>query len=384
MENRNYIVSIDEAGEPYIAHFWQGAKTMASGRVSKGASGVAQGVGRGVRKVHKYIAKWGEGPKAEYFYTQEELEAAMHRGQQKHHKVSKSFGDKPQKTQVNTVKFGKTGPKSTASFSERVKDFSSRTSSTLKRHGSEMLSDIKGATGRAKDKISSTYEKARNAATDAVERAKDRVSLAKDDAKDRISLAKDDLKDRMTYLPDKAKDAVKAAGERVKDTVTDAVEKTKESAGKAKDAVKGATGSVAEKAKETVEKVKDKAKDWAGYDEKERMEAAQKEFQDKYEEGLRLTEEREPIRKAYYDYDTEMFQKYGVNYEDKMTPSEKAKYDKLGKELSDISEKWWDATIRQMHSAAYRSDPTLRDKLDDAIAEYQNTPLGMLDKLKRK
>ena len=109
-----------------------------------------------------------------------------------------------------------------------------------------------------------------------------------------------------------------------------------------------------------------------------------KEVQDKYEEGLRLTEEREPIRKAYYDYDTEMFQKYGVNYEDKMTPSEKAKYDKLGKELSDISEKWWDATIRQMHSAAYRSDPTLRDKLDDAIAEYQNTPLGMLDKLKRK
>ena len=114
------------------------------------------------------------------------------------------------------------------------------------------------------------------------------------------------------------------------------------------------------------------------------MEKAQKEFQEKYEEGLKLSAEREPIYREFWDFDSEMFRKYGNDYKNRMTDAELSKYEKLKTDLTDISEKWWDATITQMHSAPYKSDPTLKDKLDFAIAQYQNTPLGKLDKLKRK
>lgn len=69
----DYIVLVDESGKPYIAH----ALTSVGGSSkSKGF-----GKGRGWRENVKYIAKWGEGAKAKYFYTREQLEAAMHQGQ---------------------------------------------------------------------------------------------------------------------------------------------------------------------------------------------------------------------------------------------------------------------------------------------------------------
>ena len=59
MENRDYIVLIDENGQPYIAHAW----------------------GKGT--AHKYIKKIGEGAKARYFYTRQELEAFYNQGKTK-------------------------------------------------------------------------------------------------------------------------------------------------------------------------------------------------------------------------------------------------------------------------------------------------------------
>lgn len=56
--DRDYIVAFDENGQPYIAHAW----------------------GKGT--AHKYIEKWGEGAKARYFYTKQELEAALGRGKE--------------------------------------------------------------------------------------------------------------------------------------------------------------------------------------------------------------------------------------------------------------------------------------------------------------
>lgn len=49
----DYIIAVDRDGQPYIAHAW----------------------GRGANGQHKYIAKIGEGAKARYFYTQEQLRA---------------------------------------------------------------------------------------------------------------------------------------------------------------------------------------------------------------------------------------------------------------------------------------------------------------------
>lgn len=57
----NYIIAVDRDGQPYIAHAW----------------------GRGANGQHKYIAKIGEGAKARYFYTQEQLRAFQQGGRQK-------------------------------------------------------------------------------------------------------------------------------------------------------------------------------------------------------------------------------------------------------------------------------------------------------------
>ena len=68
MNDYDYIVIFDENGQPYIAHaFSDKARRAAAAARSR---------------AHKYIAKWGEGAKARYFYTKEELDAAMGRGRE--------------------------------------------------------------------------------------------------------------------------------------------------------------------------------------------------------------------------------------------------------------------------------------------------------------
>ena len=69
MRDYDYIVLVDENGQPYIAH-------SLFGNVKKAVKSAGS-------RAHKYIAKWGEGAKARYFYTQEELKAAMNQGKQK-------------------------------------------------------------------------------------------------------------------------------------------------------------------------------------------------------------------------------------------------------------------------------------------------------------
>lgn len=66
MNNGDYVILIDENGQPYIAH---SVFTKARDAAKSAA-----------RSAHKYVAKIGEGAKARYFYTQEELKAFYNRG----------------------------------------------------------------------------------------------------------------------------------------------------------------------------------------------------------------------------------------------------------------------------------------------------------------
>lgn len=79
-----------------------------------------------------------------------------------------------------------------------------------------------------------------------------------------------------------------------------------------------------------------------------------------------------------------MNKRYGKDYKSKMTTEEKKKYDKLEKDLSDISEAWWDAAVRQQHEAASKSAPTLKDNLNKAQAEYDRTLLGKYERRKKR
>jgi hypothetical protein len=103
-----------------------------------------------------------------------------------------------------------------------------------------------------------------------------------------------------------------------------------------------------------------------------------------YNRGLELAAEREPMYQAYHDFDNEMLEKYGANYKEQMSESERAKYEKLDSDLSEISELWWDALMRQMYPATYGHEDTLTDKLNQAEAEFRNTPLGKLYKLRMR
>lgn len=392
----NYIVLIDENGQPYIAHsLW--------GRVSSGAQkayGTAKsGVGRGVRTAHKYLLKVGEGAKAQYAYTKEEVDRLMGRGRQKAEEMSRKLEshaadardkissrsadikDRASNAFNNARDIIEAAPNRAK---EAAQNYSARTAAALKRHGSETLGAIKNVAERVKDA----------AGVDERERAEE--AWSKVDSKssksdwEKAEKAQSDYRKTPLGAIDYAKERAweiatgqdGTAKEIAADLARRASEKAKETVGKAKEQIDAAA-----------EKVKESARDKLGYDEKERMEAAQKEFEEKREDGIRLTEEREPIFEAYHGYVSEMEQKYGPDYQSKMTDSERTKLQKLDSELTDISEKWWDATIVQMHPSHILVDPTdepttLWDKVESAKREYQETPLSKIEdfmsRIKRK
>ena len=74
MENQNefYYIAIDKNGEPYIEH------------------GLLKNVGK---KAHKYIMKIGEGAKARYFYTKEEVDAYYRKEKDKTKAAAKNIGN---------------------------------------------------------------------------------------------------------------------------------------------------------------------------------------------------------------------------------------------------------------------------------------------------
>lgn len=64
--SKDYVVLFDENGKPYVAH-------SAQGSVNSGVRTVG-------KATHKYLLKVGEGAKARYAYTKEEVDALLGRG----------------------------------------------------------------------------------------------------------------------------------------------------------------------------------------------------------------------------------------------------------------------------------------------------------------
>ena len=127
--DRDYIVLIDENGQPYIAHgLWS--------RVKSGARSAGS-------RAHKYILKVGEGVKARYAYTKEEADALLGRGR-----------------------------KAASSASEKVKSGAKKASESI-RSGSTKLKDI------AREKIGYSARDARDKAHSALTaaRAQDRAAM---------------------------------------------------------------------------------------------------------------------------------------------------------------------------------------------------------------
>ncbi len=79
MQESNYIILVDENGQPYIAHSIFGRVKSGARAAREKASAVAN---LASSRAHKYIEKIGEGAKARYFYTQDELKAFYTRGKE--------------------------------------------------------------------------------------------------------------------------------------------------------------------------------------------------------------------------------------------------------------------------------------------------------------
>ena len=83
MNNYDYVILFDENGQPYIEHsLWSSAKSW-----GKKAHSRVRSAGK---TAHKYIMKVGEGAKAQYAYTQAEVDRLMGRGRKAAQKVSSS------------------------------------------------------------------------------------------------------------------------------------------------------------------------------------------------------------------------------------------------------------------------------------------------------
>lgn len=90
MENYDYVVLIDENGQPYIAHSFKSRVSSGWGKV-KGAGKRAYGAARTAgSKAHKYLLKVGQGVKAKYAYSPEEVDALLGRGK----RAVKNAGEK--------------------------------------------------------------------------------------------------------------------------------------------------------------------------------------------------------------------------------------------------------------------------------------------------
>ena len=386
--HNDYVILIDSFGQPYIAHSIGSRFKSAAGKVKSGVKSAGEGMGRGWRASTKYLLKVGEGAKAQYAYTQAEVDRLMGRGRQ----AAGAAAEKVKQTATNAAQKGRDALSTAGS---KAKDYSARASSAISRHGSETLKSVKDYASRAVDKakdiagvdererrdkawdnlgsrIDTSSEKSRDAWKD-FEKARSeylKTPLGK------IEYTKERAKEILTGQDGTPKEIAEDLGRKAGAKIKETAEKAKEKASEIKDKAENAMTNVSEK-------IRDKVEDVAGVDERERLDEARKARDKMYDRGLELAAEREPLRQAYIDFNNEMFEKYGVNYDQKMTNSEKSKYEKLESDLTEISEQWWDATIRQMYPAAYGSDPTLTDKLKEAEAEFRATPLGKLEEFRK-
>ena len=453
----DYIVLVDENGQPYIAHgIWSKARDAANS---------------GRKKATKYIEKIGEGAKARYFYTKEELDAYYNKGKQKAKQTvdkakqkakdwsgvtarekrdaaASDYKNATDKQRMARLKAAKSANRA-GRLNEQYKEAQEQANSAIKdasianykynsatqwRDSAKKNYDEaknRGGVAKVLDKTlagiagvktieESTYDSFRRASAQAADRkleaesANRKAEAAKDKrsemrAKTEKEFAQNAVDERAKMQADKDYDAAESAYkkaaaeygntplgriEAAKEKFANAKETAKAYASdklgdiskgfnSAKDKAKNAVDSAKEKAGKAVDKVKEKAKDKLGYDERERRDAANKAYEDNEKRFSSEVDERK-ARQAYKEltsYADKMNERYGDDWQNKMSPTEQKKYAGLVKKDNEASEAWHDV-IKNRYSHAWGSPDTLKDKKNKADADYYNTPLGRLESFK--
>jgi len=253
MNQNDYYIAFDENGTPYIEHgvFDNVKKTVSN--VASTVSNAAKGVGRGVRKNHKYILKVFENGKNRYFYEQSEVDAyyrakragiknAAEYVQNKAKNVGTYANDMINKTK-ETVK--STADKVTGAaanknveIAKKNADDASRWAKMTERVHKENIANFKQNPTEANLARAKQSGQAVTKANQNVKNAKEAVNDAKTKAAwHPANIAKD--------IASEAKKSVDSAGDKVQQTAKDLIDTAKRKTGiKAKEDVVDAQSAV--------------------------------------------------------------------------------------------------------------------------------------------
>lgn len=266
MSQNDYIILRDEDGKAYIAHASlldnaRNAIRGAANSISTTAQQVAntaKGVGRGVRKNHKYILKVFENGRTRYFYKQEEVKAyyeAKKRGIKNAAEYAQNAVKDKASDVADAVKnvankaTGATVNKA-AETAKKNADDAHRWAKMTERAHKENLANFKQnpteanlakakQSGQAVTRANQNEKNARKEADKAqdiadqhpVNKAKSMFDQAKKSADNAVANAKNNYERMKSEFRNKAEQAATKASDTVKETTSHVIDKAKDIAG---------------------------------------------------------------------------------------------------------------------------------------------------------
>lgn len=300
MDYNDRIVVFDENGQPFIAHAWFNRKGS-------------------TKKDHKYLMKIGEGAKARYLYTQQEVQAYLRGGKQK-----------IQKTVDKKLK----APKEKY---EKAQDDTDRAYKKYAHAVNQYNHDVK--------KIYETVDNYNNNKYNPINRRKRGEEVL--DARAAVKRSAINMREKESDLKASMREH------------NDALSEYNSSLGKKLNDIKGLPVSVKADLKNKVDKVADAVKDTWGVDEKE--------------EVLKAIDERNTTRKKLKEAKKELedaqrnFRLNGGIVKKALQPK---KYEELRQKVSDAEKKYSEAETNHEKAVANK---------EITAAKYDKTPMGKLE-----
>ena len=335
MVNQNdfYYIAVDENGQAYIEH------------------GVLRNIGQ---RAHKYIMKIGDGAKARYLYTKEEVQAYLN---------------------------GRKTDSPDHGFTGRTRNVTGKAEPIQRKEatGSGSVANYDNSSNiyqRPTIKREKEYAEAKNA-------------IGKLQESRRKSKEAEDLKEKAGAYGNRIKDSAKAlkeigdvvgltAKEGVADGFKDLYRSLKsgidlqEVENADRNLLERISAYIGSKSDEDLKKVYDTIKDKAGEQEKEKLDKAKREYEDCQKEKAKLDEQVKNARQYSRDFYNQMVEKYGRNYTEQMSQKERQQLEKYGQAYDEAYKKYVSASSREAFA-----------ELDykDAQKAYDRTVYGVKDAL---
>lgn len=206
MYDNDYIVLIDENGQPYIAHDWRD-------RIRSAPAAARNAVRTAGRRAVKYIEKIGN----RYFYDADELKAYyenLRKGAKRTYETAKNKATSAYKSAKKGISTG----------IDRAQDIAKKAYSGAKDASKKAIEKAKIAYEAAKSTFKKYGEMAYSAIDNATDEIGDRAKVAAKTISEYADTKLDDIKDFAVDTYVDARNTARDAGGRVKEAASDAVD----------------------------------------------------------------------------------------------------------------------------------------------------------------